>query len=173
MVKSSHQLTDILDHEDSRVMRVTFANGNVFRLKEFEQVDPSIYGDTDRWCTCREAVGGSHPDFKRLFLPGSLLDLHKSDIAEVLDEASGKSVTMSLVQAIAGIEFSALSQFFTAFFLRRHSSSEPRAADGLMGCRDWAGTIPGCGFGWVPPQFGSFGPWSFRFIRDDQSCASL
>jgi hypothetical protein len=91
MVKPPHQLSHILDHEDSRVMRVTFSDGGIFRLRDFEQVDASIYGDTDRWCArVEEAVAGRHPDFKRLFLPGSLLDLHESDISEVLDESSGE-----------------------------------------------------------------------------------
>ena len=72
-------------------MRVTFSNGDIFRLSDFEQVDPSIYGDTDRWCArVEEAVASMHPDFKRLYLPGSLLDLHESDITEVLDESSGE-----------------------------------------------------------------------------------
>src|SRR5437763_3823737 len=90
MIKAPHQLSHILDHEDSRVMRVTFSDG-IFRLSDFEQVDPSIYGDTDRWCArVEEAVAGTHPDFKRLFPSGSLLDLHEGDISEVLDESSGE-----------------------------------------------------------------------------------
>ena len=72
-------------------MRVTFSDGGIFRLSDFEHVDPSIYGDTDRWCArVEEAVAGTHPDFKRLFLPGSLLDLHENDIIEVFDESLGE-----------------------------------------------------------------------------------
>jgi hypothetical protein len=91
MVKPPHQLSHILDREDSQVLRLTFADGGVFRLREFEQVDPSIYGDTDRRCArVEEAVAGTHPDFKRLFQRGSLLDLHESDISQIVDEFSGE-----------------------------------------------------------------------------------
>ena len=96
MVKPPHQLSHILERDDSRVMRVTFSNGNIFRLRDFEQVDPSIYGDSDRWCaTIEEAVSGNHPDFHRLFLPGSMLDSHESDITEIIDESSGEIVYAS------------------------------------------------------------------------------
>jgi hypothetical protein len=91
MVKPPHRLSHVLGREDSRVLRVTLFDGGIFRLSDFEQVDPSIYGDTDRWSArVEEAVAGSHPDFKRLHRPGSLLDLHESDITEVLDESSGE-----------------------------------------------------------------------------------
>ena len=95
MTQAPHQLARFLVHEDRRILRVTIPAG-IFRLKEFEPVDPSIYGDTDRWCaTIEEAVSGSHPDFHRLFRSGSMLDLHESDITEIIDERSGDIVYAS------------------------------------------------------------------------------
>ena len=86
----AHQLAHILDCDDSRIFRVTDTCGDVFRLKEFEAVDASIYNDaTARWCArVEEPVSSSHPDFKRRYRPKSLLQLRECDIAQVIDELS-------------------------------------------------------------------------------------
>ena len=71
------------------VLRLTFRRGDVFRLQGFDIVDPGIYGDADRWTGwVVEAVYGTHPDFARLYRPGSGLDFHESDVTEIFDESS-------------------------------------------------------------------------------------
>ena len=88
MVEAPHKLSHILDQPDSRVLRIRFIDGCVFRLSELEPVDTSIYGDTDRWCgRVDEPVSGTHPKFKHLYPVGSCVDIHEHDIAEVIDES--------------------------------------------------------------------------------------
>jgi hypothetical protein len=71
------------------VLRVTFSDGDVFRLQDFDTVDPTIYGNADQWiATIVQPVGGKRPNFARLFRPGSGLQFKESDIVEIFDEAS-------------------------------------------------------------------------------------
>ena len=71
------------------VLRITFTDGDIFRLKDFETVHPTIYGDADRWTAIVvQPVRGKHPDFARLFHPGSGIDFNESEISEIFDEAS-------------------------------------------------------------------------------------
>jgi hypothetical protein len=71
------------------ILRVTFREGDVFRLQGFDVVHPTVYGDADRWTGwVVEAVHGSHPDFARLYRPASGFDFHESDITEIFDESS-------------------------------------------------------------------------------------
>ncbi|MFN7813286.1 MAG: hypothetical protein ACK5SI_11570 [Planctomycetia bacterium] len=71
------------------VLRITFTDGDVFRLQGFQTVHPTIYGDADRWnASIVQPVRGKHLDFARLFRPGSGLDFNESDITEIFDEAS-------------------------------------------------------------------------------------
>lgn len=85
----AHRFANYFDIPDVRVLRISFTCGDVFRLCGFLTVDPSIYGDPDRWtATVVEAVRGTHPDFARLFRPNSGLDFNESDITEIFDEAS-------------------------------------------------------------------------------------
>ena len=91
MLHATHRFGSLFatDH----VLRSTFRHGDVFRLQGFDVVDPTIYGDTDRWTGwVVEAVHGSHPDFARLYRPGSGLDFHEPDITEIFDESSSTSL---------------------------------------------------------------------------------
>jgi hypothetical protein len=77
----------VLELSGERVLRISFVDGEVFRLRNFSIVDHSVYGDPDKWCAeVVEAVSGSHPDFKRLHRPGNFLDLVESDIATIQDD---------------------------------------------------------------------------------------
>jgi hypothetical protein len=72
-----------------RVLRITFRHGDIFRLRDFSVVSPTIYGDADRWtATVVEAVRGDHPDFARLYRPGFGLDFNEKNISEIFDESS-------------------------------------------------------------------------------------
>ncbi len=76
--------------DDARVLRIVFRDSDTFRLRNFYQLDLSIYGNHDQWsATVVEAVCGSHPDFMRLFLPGSGLDFITPDITTITDEQTG------------------------------------------------------------------------------------
>ncbi|HEV2046735.1 MAG TPA: hypothetical protein VGQ95_09070 [Chthoniobacterales bacterium] len=75
------------------VLRITFRDGDIFRLRDFSVVNPTIYGDADRWTsTVVEAVHGKHPDFARLHRPGGGLDFNERDISEIFDESSSTSL---------------------------------------------------------------------------------
>jgi hypothetical protein len=85
----AHRFVEHFDISDDCILRISFTGGDVFRLSGFGTVDPSIYGDTDRWtATVVEAVRGAHHDFARLYRPGSGLDFNESDITEIFNESS-------------------------------------------------------------------------------------
>jgi hypothetical protein len=93
IVEASHRYACLLDASEDRVFRVTFTNGDIFRLRQWSQIAPSTYGDPDGWCaTVVEIVRASEPKKKRLFRPGSGVDILESDISEIFDEANGSIV---------------------------------------------------------------------------------
>jgi hypothetical protein len=84
---AAHRFTSLFQTDG--VLRITFRHGDIFRLQHFSIVNPTIYGHADQWtATVVEAVRGDHPDFARLYRPGSGLDFHESDISEIFDESS-------------------------------------------------------------------------------------
>ena len=85
----AHRFAEHFDTAEDRVLRISFTGGNVYRLSGFGTVDPSIYGDADRWtATVVEAVHGTHPDFARFHRVGSGLDFNECNILEIFDESS-------------------------------------------------------------------------------------
>ena len=81
-----HQFAELFEADDSRIFRITLGE-DVFRLRNFCIVDPSIYGIADQWsASVVEPVSGRHPDFHRLFHAGSGVDFVESDITEIVDE---------------------------------------------------------------------------------------
>ena len=90
---AAHRFTGHFDGPDEFVLRIRFTWGDVFRLCRFETVDPTIYGDADRWnAEVVQAVHGKHPKFERHFRVGSLLDFNETDVAEIIDDATGLSL---------------------------------------------------------------------------------
>jgi len=88
---AAHRLSTIFSTEG--VLLITFTDGDVFRLKGFQTVHPTIYGDADRWnASIVQPVRGKNLDFARLFRSGSKLDFNESDIKEIFDEASSAIV---------------------------------------------------------------------------------
>jgi hypothetical protein len=88
---NQHKLRHVFELSGARVLRVSFVDGTVFRLRGPYIVDHSIYGDSDKWCAeVVEPVSGSHPDFMRLHRPGNFLDFVESDIAAVRDDQSSQ-----------------------------------------------------------------------------------
>ena len=85
----AHRFSALFQANDP-ILRVGFADGDVFRLRKFATVDPSVEGFADQWvATVVEPVAGRHPDFARLFHSGSALQFVESDIAEIVDDSSG------------------------------------------------------------------------------------
>jgi len=79
--------------DESRIFRITLRGEDVFRLKSFYIVDPSIYGISDQWNAVVIApISGRHSDFHRLFAAGSTIDFVESDITEILDEQAGSII---------------------------------------------------------------------------------
>jgi hypothetical protein len=84
---ATHRFASLLATD--KVLRITFRDGDVFRLQYFSIINPTIYGYPDGWnATVVDAVHGHHPDFARLFRPGSGIDFYESDISEIFDECS-------------------------------------------------------------------------------------
>ena len=90
---ATHRFRALFEADDSRVFRITFCDGDIFRLRLFSVVDPSIYGDADKWTAeVVEPVRGRHPKFEKLFHSGSGVDFVESDITEIFDETLQKVV---------------------------------------------------------------------------------
>jgi hypothetical protein len=86
----AHRFSAHFRQRSDPVLRVSFVHGDVFRLRGFSTVDPSVEGFADQWtATVVEPVAGKHPDFKRLFHPDSGVQFIESDISEIVDDSSG------------------------------------------------------------------------------------
>jgi hypothetical protein len=86
----AHRFSALFQATDDPILRVSFAHGDVFRLRDFATVDPSEEGFADQWvATVVEPVAGRHPDFARLFHPGSGVQFIEADITEIIDDRSG------------------------------------------------------------------------------------
>ena len=80
----SSSLQKILNGDSQ--LRITFSHGDILVLAECEEVDPSIYDEKGRWCCdIVEAVSGNRPKFKKLFRSGGKIDIHYSEIIEIID----------------------------------------------------------------------------------------
>ncbi len=89
----SHRFCGLFDTEGSRLRRITFRDGDIFRFRSFKIVDPSIYSISDQWNgTVAEQIAGRPPDFLLRYPPGSMIDCVESDIAEIFDEILQRSV---------------------------------------------------------------------------------
>jgi hypothetical protein len=90
---ASHRFRALFEADTSRVFRISFRGGDVFRLRSFSVVDPSTYSISDQWTAeVVEPISGKHPDFRRLFHSGSGLDFVEAGIVEIFDESSGEMV---------------------------------------------------------------------------------
>ena len=86
---ASHRFREFFGADASRILRVTFRDGDILRFHSFCIVDPSIYSISDQWtATVVEQVAGSH----RHFHPGAGVESVETDIIEIFDESSGKIV---------------------------------------------------------------------------------
>ncbi|HLX96547.1 MAG TPA: hypothetical protein VKU37_12455 [Verrucomicrobiae bacterium] len=85
---ASHRFRALFGTDASRIFRVSFRGGDVFRLRSLSAVDPSIYSISDQWTAeVVERISG-----QRLLHSGSGLDFVESDIVEIYDESSEKIV---------------------------------------------------------------------------------
>jgi hypothetical protein len=85
---ASHQFRGLFEGDASRVFRISFRGGDIFRLRDLSVVDPSIYSISDQWTAeIVDVISGG-----RVFRPGSGLDFVESDILEIFDETAGQSV---------------------------------------------------------------------------------
>jgi hypothetical protein len=83
---ASHRFREIFGEDASRVFRITFKSGEVFRLGACRVVDPSIYSISDQWtAVLAESVDS-------LFRQGSGVDFVESDVVEIFDESLERRV---------------------------------------------------------------------------------
>jgi hypothetical protein len=85
---TSHQFRAMFETDALRIFRISFRGGDVFRLRSFSVVDPSIYSIPDQWT----AVVVEPISSTRLFHSGSGLDFVESHIVEIFDETLDRSV---------------------------------------------------------------------------------
>jgi hypothetical protein len=90
LTEPTHRFETLFESGDDRVFRITFRDGDIFRLRGFSIVEPSIYGIPDQWnATIVEPISGGHPKFKELFHSESGVDFVESDILEIVDDVTG------------------------------------------------------------------------------------
>ena len=88
--RATHRFRLLFESDAARVFRVTFNNGDTLLLRRFVFIDPSVNGILDEWSAeIVEAISGAHPDFHKLFHPGSGIDFGESEIAEIIDASNG------------------------------------------------------------------------------------
>ena len=92
-VENRHRHLFLRQAGPDQVFRVVFRDGEVFHLRQFSEIDSSIYGLPDGWCA--EIVKFENPrseHHKKLLRAGSGLDFYESDIVEITDVARGVTV---------------------------------------------------------------------------------
>jgi hypothetical protein len=90
-MRSIPEVTRILPVHRERQLRVTLSHGDVFVLTGCDVVDRSIYDEDGLWCcTVVEAIFGKNPLFRKLFLPGSGLDILEQDVQRIEDFQRGE-----------------------------------------------------------------------------------
>jgi hypothetical protein len=90
---SSHRFRELFEADATRIFRITLRGEDVFRLRRFCIVDPSIDYLPDEWnADVVEPISGKHPKFQQLFHSGSGVDFVESEITEIFDETSGEKV---------------------------------------------------------------------------------
>ena len=90
---TSHRFRAMFEADASHIFRIALCDGDIFRLRSFSVVDPSIYSISDQWtAVVVEPISGRHPDFHKLFHSGSGIDFVESDIVEIFDETAGEAV---------------------------------------------------------------------------------
>jgi hypothetical protein len=88
--KPAHRFQSLFQRKDAGIFRITFRQGDVFRLWNFEPDDPSVSGDDDAWnADAKEAI--SSKNWKGV---GDRIRMgfRESDVIEILDEQSGQVV---------------------------------------------------------------------------------
>jgi hypothetical protein len=88
----AHRFEQIFHRPGAGVFRLKLANGNIFRLKEFEIFDPETYGQADAWlATVVESPPSNPPAYQ--MKPGTYFGpFLESDITEIYDEALNEAV---------------------------------------------------------------------------------
>ena len=90
---SSHRFRELFEAKDAHSLLITFRDGDIFRFRSFRMVDPAIYSIADQWNgTVAEQIAGRPPDFRLRYPSGSMIDFVESDVVEIFDETSKKSV---------------------------------------------------------------------------------
>jgi len=88
ITSQSHKLDKIFPASRDAIVRVTFKDGDVFRLSSCYAVDETVYDKKGLWCGgIVEAVKIPAAKSKQL-RAGSGLDFLEEDIAEIYDETS-------------------------------------------------------------------------------------
>ncbi len=85
--RQTHSLCDVLSLDG--VLTVHFCDARHFELSGCWPVDSSIYHDRGRWCCTVERYVGADEEGRRLFRPGTGLDLMEDDIVSVTEKSTG------------------------------------------------------------------------------------
>ncbi len=89
-----HQLDEVFGGSDDQcTYRVTFRDGDVFRLRQPQPSSHSSRGGSPQWLAEIVERAASGPDRSHFsFMPGDCLEIAESDIVEVVDEQTGHRV---------------------------------------------------------------------------------
>lgn len=91
-----HQLAPVFARDDTQTYRVSFCDGDVFRLRQLTPTDHSFDEGIAKWMAeIVEAVSGALPDFHQRFQPGSFVEFLESDIREIIREETGETLFSS------------------------------------------------------------------------------
>ena len=92
-----HQLKRVFGGaEDQRIYRVTFRDGDVFRLRQLQASSHSSETGSPQWLAetvQRAAAGALRSHFS--FTPGDFLEFAEADILEVVDDQTGQTLYAS------------------------------------------------------------------------------
>jgi hypothetical protein len=85
-----HECLFLAELPSLSVLRISFQDGKVFRLRTFIQIDSSVYDRPDGWnAVIVECMAPIDPWSQRLFHPGGGIDFYESDVATIVDEKTG------------------------------------------------------------------------------------
>lgn len=79
----THQLLEILGHNEDRFLQIVMSDGNVFVLTAFDPIDTSIYNEVGGWCA--EVVSMISDPENKFHKPRSGLDFYEKDVLSIMD----------------------------------------------------------------------------------------
>ena len=85
------EIAAVLKRNADKTLRVTFHDGEILILTDYQEIDPSIYDQQGGWCaTLVQDVTGRHS-----FRPGCGVDILEQDVAIIEDASVGVTLFKS------------------------------------------------------------------------------